>query len=153
MPYPIRVLRDRISDEMRAAMKAREQTRVSTLRMLMASMKNTQVEKGHELSDDEVLEVVAREAKRRRESMEAFEKGGRSELVEKEGAELAVLEAYLPEQLGEDELGALVDEAIAETGASSPKEMGAVMKVVMGKVKGRADGAAVSAMVRARLGA
>jgi len=153
MPYPIRVLRDRISDEMRAAMKAREQTRVSTLRMLMAAMKNTQVEKGHELSDDEVLEVVAREAKRRRESMEAFEKGGRSELVEKEGAELAVLEAYLPEQLGEDELGALVDEAIAETGASSPKEMGAVMKVVMGKVKGRADGAAVSAMVRARLGA
>jgi len=153
MPYPIRVLRDRISDEMRAAMKAREQTRVSTLRMLMAAMKNTQVEKGHELSDDEVLEVVAREAKRRRESMEAFEKGGRAELVEKEGAELAVLEAYLPEQLGEDELGALVEEAIAETGASSPKEMGAVMKVVMGKVKGRADGAAVSAMVRARLGA
>ena len=100
-----------------------------------------------------MLEVVAREAKRRRESMEAFEKGGRAELVEKEGAELAVLEAYLPEQLGEDELGALVDEAIAETGASSPKEMGAVMKVVMGKVKGRADGAAVSAMVRARLGA
>ena len=153
MPYPIRVLRDRISDEMRAAMKAREQTRVSTLRMLMAAMKNTQVEKGHELSDDEVLEVVAREAKRRRESMEAFEKGGRAELVEKEGAELAVLEAYLPEQLGEDELGALVDDAIAETGASTPKEMGAVMKVVMGKVKGRADGASVSAMVRARLGA
>jgi len=153
MPYPIRVLRDRIADEMRAAMKAREQTRVSTLRMLMASMKNTQVEKGHELSDDEVLEVVAREAKRRRESMEAFEKGGRAELVEKEGAELAVLAAYLPEQLGDDQLAKLVDDAIAETGASTPKEMGAVMKVVMGKVKGRADGAAVSAMVRARLGA
>jgi len=134
-------------------MKAREQTRVSTLRMLMAAMKNTQVEKGHELSDDEVVEVVSREAKRRRESMEAFEKGGRAELVEKEKAELAVLEAYLPQQLGEDELAALVDEAISETGASSPKEMGAVMKVVMGKVKGRADGAAVSAMVRARLGA
>src|SRR5437763_13301607 len=129
MPYPIRVLRDRIADEMRAAMKAREQTRVSTLRMLMASMKNTQVEKGHELSDDEVLEVVAREAKRRRESMEAFEKGGRSELVEKEGAELAVLEAYLPEQLGGDERGALVDETIAETGADAPKEMGAATEV------------------------
>ena len=153
MPYPIRVLRDRISDEMRAAMKAREQTRVSTLRMLMAAMKNTQVEKGHELSDDEVVEVVAREAKRRRESMEAFEKGGRGELVEKEKAELAVLETYLPDQLSDDDLAGLVDEAIAETGASSPKEMGAVMKVVMGKVKGRADGTAVSAMVRARLGA
>jgi uncharacterized protein YqeY len=146
------VLRDRIADEMRAAMKAREQTRVSTLRMLMAAMKNTQVEKGHELSDDEVVEVIAREAKRRRESMEAFEKGGRAELVEKEGAELAILEAYLPERLGDDELAKLVDEAIAETGASSPKEMGAVMKALMPKVKGRADGAAVSAAVRARLG-
>jgi len=146
------VLRDQIADEMRAAMKAREQTRVSTLRMLMAAMKNVQVETGHELDDDEVVDVIAREAKRRRESMEAFEKGGRSELVQKEGAELAVLEAYLPERLSDEELGSLVDEAIAETGATGPKEMGAVMKVVMGKVKGRADGAAVSTVVRARLG-
>jgi uncharacterized protein len=147
------MLRDRIADDMRASMKAREQTRVSTLRMLMAAMKNTQVEKGHELDDDEVVDVIAREAKRRRESMEAFEKGGRAELVEKEGAELAVLETYLPERLSEEELAALVDEAIAETGATSPKEMGQVMKAVMPKVKGRADGSAVSAVVRARLGA
>jgi len=145
------MLRDRIADEMRAAMKAREQARVSTLRMLMAAMKNTQVEKGHELDDEEVVEVIAREAKRRRESMDAFEKGGRPELVEKEGAELAVLESYLPERLSGEELAALVDAAIAETGASSPKEMGNVMKVVMPKVKGRADGTAVSAAVRARL--
>ena len=137
---------------MRAAMKAREATRVSTLRMLMAAMKNTQVEKGHELDDDEVVEVIAREAKRRRESMDAFAQGGRQELVEKEGAELAVLEAYLPEKLSDDELAKLVDEAIAESGASSPKEMGQVMKALMPKVKGRADGAAVSAAVRARLG-
>jgi uncharacterized protein YqeY len=146
------MLRDRIAEEMRAAMKAREQTRVSTLRMLMAAMKNTQVEKGHELDDDEVVDVIAREAKRRRESMEAFEKGGRAELVQKESAELAVLEAYLPAKLGDDELARLVDDAIAETGASSPKEMGQVMKALMPKVKGRADGAAVSAAVRARLG-
>jgi len=146
------MLRERIADEMRAAMKAREQTRVSTLRMLMAAMKNTQVEKGHELDDDEVVEVIAREAKRRRESMDAFEKGGRHELVQKEGAELAVLETYLPEKLGDDELAKLVDEAIVETSASSPKEMGQVMKALMPKVKGRADGAAVSAAVRARLG-
>jgi len=146
------MLRDRIADEMRAAMKAREQARVSTLRMLMAAMKNTQVEKGHELDDEEVVEVIAREAKRRRESIDAFEKGGRPELVEKEGAELAVLESYLPERLSDEELAALVDAAIAETGASSPKEMGNVMKVVMPKVKGRADGTAVSAAVRARLG-
>ncbi len=146
------MLRDRIADEMRAAMKAREQARVSTLRMLMAAMKNTQVEKGHELDDEEVVEVIAREAKRRRESIDAFEKGGRPELVEKEGAELAVLESYLPERLSDEELAALVDAAIAETGASTPKEMGNVMKVVMPKVKGRADGTAVSAAVRARLG-
>ena len=118
----------------------------------MAAMKNTQVEKGHELDDDEVVEVIAREAKRRRESMDAFEKGGRHELVQKEGAELAVLETYLPEKLGDDELAKLVDEAIVETSASSPKEMGQVMKALMPKVKGRADGAAVSAAVRARLG-
>src|SRR6266550_3452192 len=128
------MLRDRIADEMRAAMKAREQARVSTLRMLMAAMKNTQVEKGHELDDEEVVEVIAREAKRRRESIDAFEKGGR------------------PELLSDEELAALVDAAIAETGASTPKEMGNVMKVVMPKVKGRADGTAVSAAVRARLG-
>jgi uncharacterized protein YqeY len=145
------MLRDRIADEMRAAMKAREQTRVSTLRMLMAAMKNTQVEKGHELDDEEVLEVVAREAKRRRESMVAFEKGRRTELVEKEAAELAVLQSYLPERLTDEELRALVDEAIAESGASSPKDMGNVMKAVMPKVKGRADGGAISAVVRARL--
>jgi uncharacterized protein YqeY len=147
------MLRDQIADDMRAAMKAREQTRVSTLRMLMAAVKNTQVDKGHELDDEEVVDVVAREAKRRRESMEAFEKGGRDELVEKERAELNVLEAYLPERMGEAELASLVDEAIAETGATSAKEMGQVMKALMPKVKGRADGAAVSTLVRARLGA
>jgi uncharacterized protein YqeY len=147
------MLRDQIADDMRASMKAREQTRVSTLRMLMAAMKNTQVEKGHELDDEEVVEVIAREAKRRRESMDAFSKGGRAELVDKERSELAVLEAYLPERLSDDELAGLVDEAIAESGATSPKEMGQVMKALMPKVKGRADGAAVSAMVRARLGA
>src|SRR5438067_11422329 len=147
------MLRDRVAEEMRAAMKAREQTRVSTLRMLMATMKNTQVEKGHELDDEEVVEVISREAKRRRESMDAFEKGGRAKLVEKERAELAVLEAYLPERLSDGELATLVDEAIAETAASSPKEMGDVMKALMPTVTGRADGAAVSAAVVARLGA
>ncbi|MGZ4145745.1 MAG: GatB/YqeY domain-containing protein [Actinomycetota bacterium] len=146
------MLRDRIADEMRASMKAREQTRTSTLRMLMAAMKNTQVEKGHELDDDEVIDVIARETKRRRESIDAFANAGRTELVEKETAELAVLESYLPERLSDDELAALVDESIAETGASSPKEMGQVMKALMPKLRGRADGAAVSAMVHARLG-
>ena len=147
------MLRDSIASDMREAMKAREPVRVAALRMLMAAVKNTEVEKLHELSDDEVLEVIAREAKRRRESIEAFEKGGRTDLVDKESGELAILEAYLPEKLSDDELASLVDQAIAETGASTPKQMGEVMKALMPKLRGRADGAQVSAMVKARLGA
>jgi hypothetical protein len=147
------MLRDSIANDMRDAMKAREPVRVGALRMLMAAVKNTEVEKLHELSDDEVVEVIAREAKRRRESIEAFEKGGRSDLVEKESGELAILETYLPEKLSDEELSALVDQAIAETAASTPKQMGEVMKALMPKLRGRADGAQVSAMVKARLGA
>lgn len=147
------MLREKIADEMRAAMKAREQARVATLRMLMTAIKNTEVEKLHELSDDEVLDVIGREAKRRRESIDAFEKGGRTDLVEKETAELRVLEAYLPDKLSDDEVAALVDQAVAETGASSPKQMGEVMKALMPKIRGRADGAQVSALVKAKLGA
>lgn len=147
------MLREKIAEEMRTAMKAREQARVAALRMLMTAVKNTEVEKLHELSDDEVLDVIAREAKRRRESIEAFEKGGRTDLVDKETAELRVLEAYLPEKLSEEELATLVDQAVAETGASSPKQMGEVMKALMPRIQGRADGAQVSALVKARLGA
>jgi len=147
------MLRDQISEDMRAAMKAREQTRVGTLRMLMAAVKNSEVERGRALDDDEVLDAITREAKRRRESIDAFTKGGRDELVAKETAELAVLESYLPAALTEAELAALVDEAIAEAGATDPKQMGVVMKVLVPKIRGRADGGAVSALVRARLGA
>jgi uncharacterized protein YqeY len=147
------MLRESIANDMREAMKAREQVRVGTLRMLMTAVKNSEVEKLHDLSDDEVIEVIAREAKRRCESIEAFEKGGRADLVEKESGELAVLEAYLPEKPSDEELAVLVDQAIAETGASAPKQMGEVMKALMPKLRGRADGAQVSAMVKARLGA
>lgn len=147
------MLRDRISEDLTAAMKARDQVRTSTLRMLLTAMKNAQVERMHELDDDEVVEIAAREAKRRRESIDAFKAGGRDDLVGKEQAELAVLEGYLPAALSEAELLTLVDEAITETGATSPKEMGAVMKALMPKVRGRADGAAVSAAVKSRLGA
>ncbi|MGH2726647.1 MAG: GatB/YqeY domain-containing protein, partial [Actinomycetota bacterium] len=116
------------------------------------AVKNTEVEKRHELADDEVLEVITKEAKRRRESIEAFEQGGRDDLVAKESAELSVLESYLPARLGDDELAALVDEAIAETGASTPKQMGEVMKALIPKLRGRADGAQVSAVVKSKLG-
>jgi hypothetical protein len=137
---------------MRVAMKARDDVGVRTLRLLMTAVKNAEVARGHQLSDDEVHEMVGREAKRRRESIEAFEGGGRAELAERERAELGVLESYLPAALGEDELSALVDEAIAECDATSPRQVGAVMKALMPKVRGRADGALVSALVRARLG-
>jgi hypothetical protein len=146
------MLRDRVGDDMREAMKARDSVRVSTLRMLMTAIRNSEVERGHDLDDDEVLEVAAREAKRRRESIEAFEAGARDDLVAKESAELAVLEGYLPKGLTQDEIAALVGEAIAEVGATSPKQMGEVMKVLMPKIRGRADGGVVSGMVRAKLG-
>ena len=145
------MLRDKIGDDMRAAMKARDQVRVTTLRMLMTSMKNAQVEAGHELDDDEVVAVIGKEAKRRRESIDAYTEANRSDLADKEAAELEILATYLPEQLDEAAIGELVDEAIAEVGATSAKEMGQVMKAVMPKVKGRADGSAVSAVVKAKL--
>lgn len=146
------MLRDTIAEDLKTAMKARDQVRVATLRMLITAVKNAQVERMHELDDDEVIDVASREAKRRKESIEAFRSGGRDDLVAKEEAELAVLQAYLPEQITGDALAALVDETIAETGASTPKEMGAVMKALMPKVRGRADGAELSALVKARLG-
>lgn len=145
------MLRDSIGDDMRAAMKARESVRVSTLRMLMTSMKNAQVEAGHELEDDEVLAVVVKEAKRRKESIEAYTDAARPDLAEKEQAELVILESYLPEQMSDDELASVVDAAIVEAGASDVRQMGAVMKLVMAKVANRADGKAVSAMVKSRL--
>lgn len=146
------MLRDKIAEDLRTAMKAREKTTVDTLRMVLTAMKNLQVERGHEPEDAEVLEVLAREAKLRRESIEAFGNAGRQELVDKEAAQLAVLATYLPEQLSAGELGALVEQAIAQVGATSVAEMGAVMKALMPTLKGRADGTAVSAAVRARLG-
>ncbi|MBI4728642.1 MAG: GatB/YqeY domain-containing protein [Acidobacteria bacterium] len=146
-------LRDQVGENMRAAMKAREALRVSTLRMVMTAIKNAEVERLHLLSDEDVLEVMGREAKRRRESIEAFRAGNRADLVEKESGELAVIEAYLPSPLSDEELASLVSEAVAETGAASPKDMGVVMKALMPKVRGRADGARVSALVKARLGA
>lgn len=147
------MLRDELGTHLKEAMKARDQVRVGTLRMLIAAVKNTQVEKMHELDDDEVVDVASREAKRRRESIEAFRGAGREDLATKEEAELAVLQAYLPDQLSGDALAALVDEAIAETGATGPKEMGAVMKALMPKIRGRADGGEVSSLVKQKLGA
>ena len=145
-------LKARLSAEMREAMKAQEKTRLGALRLLLAAVQNREVELRHELSDEEFVEVVARQVKQRRESEEAYTHAGREELAAHEREERGILEAYLPAQLGEAEVDALVDEAIAATGASQPGDMGKVMGFVMQKAKGQVDGRVVQAKVRERLG-
>ena len=128
-------------------MKAQDVARRDTLRFALAAIHNDEVARRRELTDDEVLQVLGKQAKMRRESIEAFEKGGRAELVAKERAELAILEAYLPQQLGRDEIAALARAAIAETGASSPADQGKVMQKLMPQVKGKAEGKLVAEVV------
>lgn len=144
-------LKARLADEMRAAMKAQERIRLSALRMLATSVKNREVELGHPLADEEFVDVATREVKRRREAIESYEQANRPDRAALEREEQEVLQAYVPAGLSEEEVGALVDEAIAATGASSPGDMGRVMGYVMGKAKGRVDGKAVQELVRARL--
>ena len=147
-------LNDQVSADIAAAMKARDSSRLSALRMLKAAVMNKSVEKGRDLEDAEVLQVVASLVKQRRDSIEQFAKAGRTDLVEKETGEIAVLQAYLPPSATREEINAAVAEAIAETGASSPKDMGKVMKAVMPKLAGKnADGKAVNEAVRRTLGA
>jgi uncharacterized protein YqeY len=147
-------LNQKVSADIAAAMKARDATRLSALRMLKAAVMNKGVEKGRDLEDAEVLQVVSSLVKQRRDSIEQFSKAGRTALVEKETGEIAVLQAYLPPAATVEEIDAAVAEAIAEAGASSPKDMGKVMKAVMPKLAGKnADGKAVNDAVRRKLGA
>jgi uncharacterized protein YqeY len=147
----VTALKDRLATEMREAMKARQAVRLSALRLLSASVKNREVELRHPLNDEEFVEVAVREVKRRREAVEAYESAGREDRAERELEEQRVLEAYLPAALTDEELDALIDEAIAATGAAVPGDMGKVMGRVMGKARGRVDGKAVQGKVRARL--
>jgi uncharacterized protein len=148
-------LSDQIQSDLTTAMKARDTETTATLRMVVAAIKTARVAGGQSgaLTDEQVTELLTREAKKRAEAAAAFEDAGRAELAEKERREREIIQRYLPEQLGEEELAAIVDEAVAQTGASSPAELGKVMSAVMPKVKGRADGKQVNAMVRQRLGA
>jgi len=147
-------MNDQVGADIAAAMKARDASRLSALRMLKAAVMNKSVEKGRDLDDAEVLQVVAALVKQRRDSIEQFTNAGRTDLVEKETAELKVLQAYLPAAATPEEINAAVAQAIAETGASSPKDMGKVMKAVMPKLAGKnADGKAVNEAVRRTLGA
>ena len=143
-----------ISNHIAAAMKAKDAAGLSALRMLKAAIMNKGVEKGRDLDDAEVLQVIASLVKQRRDSIEQFSNAGRTDLVDKETAELGVLMAYLPAAATPEEIDAAVADAIAETGASTPKDMGRVMKAVMPKLAGKnADGRAVNDAVRRKLGA
>ncbi|WP_020577139.1 GatB/YqeY domain-containing protein [Actinopolymorpha alba] len=146
-------LKDRLRADLTAAMKARDSLRASTLRMTLTEVTNAEVAgtAARELSDAEVLEVLDKEAKKRREAAEAFDQAGRAELAAKERTEGEIIAEYLPVQLSEDELAEIVRTAIAEVGASGMKDMGAVMKIVQPQVKGRAEGGRIAAVVRGQL--
>ena len=148
-------LETRLHDDLTTAIRARDEVTSATLRMALTAVKNEAVSgsEARELSDADVVVVLGREAKKRRESATAYDDANRPELAARERAELAVLETYLPAQLGDDELAELVAVAVADTGADSVKQMGAVMKVLTPRIAGRADGGRVAAAVRAALGA
>jgi uncharacterized protein YqeY len=147
-------LNDQIIADLTSAMKARDAERTGTLRMVKATLMNRQIEKGGELTEDEVTKALQSLVKQRRDSIEQYEKAGRSELAEKEAAEISVIEAYLPQAASLDEINAAVEAAVQETGASSMKDMGAVMKTAMAKLTGKsADGRLVSDAVKTRLSA
>jgi hypothetical protein len=149
-------LKDQLRTDLTTAMKARDEVRSSTLRMILTAVTNAEVagKVAKELTDDEVLTVLAAEAKKRREAAVAFEDGDRPESAAKERAEAAVIQDYLPEQLGPEEIAAVVTAAVEQAGAAGagPKAMGQVMGIVTPQVRGRADGAAVAAEVRRQLG-
>ena len=149
------MLKEKIQEDLKQAMLAHEEHKLSTIRMLKSALQYYEIQKGgagYEATDEDVIEVVGREIKKRRESIEMFEKGGRQELADKEKAEIDTLTTYMPEQLTEDEVRKLVEEGITQTGASTMQDMGKVMGWLMPKTKGKADGQLVSQIVREKLG-
>jgi uncharacterized protein YqeY len=145
-------LQDRIESAMRDSMRARDGRRTQTLRMAMSAAHNRQIEVGRPLTDEDYLEILGKQVKQRRESIEAFRSGGREAMADNEEAEAAILAEFLPEPLSSEELESIVRGAIAETGATSPADLGKVMGRVVPQTKGRADGKAVSDLVRRLLG-
>ncbi len=141
-------LKEKIDQELKEAMKSRDERKISALRMLKTAIRRAEVDKMRELTEDEIIAVIADEAKKRREAIEEFARGGREDLVLQEKEELAVLEAYLPKPLSREEIEEMARQAIKEVGATSPRQMGQVMKVLMPRVRGRADGSLVSQIVQ-----
>jgi hypothetical protein len=148
----VTTLKERITEDMKAAMRAAEKERLSTIRMLQAAIKQREVDERITLDDSQVIAVLEKMVKQRKESIVQFEQGGRTDLADKEKSEIVLLQAYLPTQLADAEVDALIKDAIASTGAASVKDMGKVMGVVKGKAAGRADMGAVSARIKAALG-
>ena len=146
------MLKDRITEDMKSAMRAGEKDRLAAIRLVLAAIKQREIDERITLDDSQVLAVLDKMVKQRRESIAQFQSGGREDLVAKESAELAMLQSYLPAQLSDAELDTLIAEAIASTGAVSVKDMGKVMGVVKVKAQGRADMGALSARIKAKLG-
>ncbi len=144
-------LKLRLGEDLKAALRSGDKLRVSVIRLLSALIKNREVEKRGALTEAEILQAISASCKQRQDSIQQFAQGGRQDLVDKETAELAILQSYLPAPLGPQELQAMVQEAIRESQAASPKEMGKVMSLLMPRVTGRADGKQVSALVREAL--
>ncbi|MDO4202888.1 MAG: GatB/YqeY domain-containing protein [Selenomonadaceae bacterium] len=147
-------LKEKLANDMKEAMKAREagKERLSVIRLVRGAIRQIEIDQKVELDDEGVLAVISKEVKQRRDSIEEFKKGGREDLVAQNEADIAVLMEYLPAQLSEAEVKALVDEAVAAVGAKDPKDMGKVMKELMPKVKGKADGKLVNQLVKAAIG-
>ena len=143
---------ERIREDQMVALKARDKDKVSALRLLSSELKNRRIELGRDLTDEDAIEVLMRALKQRREAEEQFTKGGRPELAAREAAEAELIRMFLPRPLSPEELERMIDAAIAETGATSMRDMGAVMSRLMPEIKGRAEGAIVSARVKERLG-
>ena len=141
-------LLDRLSSELKESLKARNQLKVEVIRLLKSSIKNKEIEKMSPLTDEEILGVIISAVKQRRDSIEQFQKGGREDLVQKETSELEILQTFLPQQLSDEEVVNEIKAILTETGASSPKDMGKVMKVLIPRIKGRADGTKVSSLVK-----
>ncbi len=147
-------LQERVDSDLKEAMRAKDTTKLDALRMLKSALKYAAIAKAgaeSELSDTEAAQVVRKQARQREDSIESFEKGGRAELAEKEKQELSILNAYLPQSMSADEISKVVRETIAETGATSRAQVGAVMKALQAKVAGRADGRTLSAEVQKQL--
>lgn len=144
-------LKDKLTDEMKDAMRSQDKLRLSTIRMLLSAVKNKEIDLRVKLTDEEVIETITSQVKQRRDSIEQFTNAGRLDLVEKEEAELKILQGFLPKQLTPEEIDPEVEKAVAEAEASGMKDLGKVMKLLMPRVAGRADGKLVSEKVRERL--